>query len=46
MLQLGEVNRLLLAELARRAPLLPGKSRGALADGEEGWRGPSPANKK
>ena len=25
MLQLGKVNRVLLAELARRAPLLPGR---------------------
>src|SRR5262245_35664121 len=31
-LQLGKVNRLLLGELARRAPLLPGKDAVALVD--------------
>src|SRR6266487_6905680 len=31
-LQLGKVNRLLLAELARRAPLLPGKDAVAFVD--------------
>ena len=32
MLQLGKVNRLLLAELARQAPLLPGKETLAFVD--------------